>query len=164
MTRNGYIKQIHTIAYRDLRLDEEQYREVVRNASSCGKESCGDLSLQDLELVLVAFRRLQRTLKPGAAVNAHVPSAPGRGNLAQHRMIARLMDLLGWDWSQTAKLCKRLTGHNNTRRCNAAELRALITAMVAMIEQNQASGKRTLPESELTAFRLHTRRHTGAEI
>lgn len=163
MTRNGYIKQIHTIAYRDLRLDEEQYREVVRNASSSGSDSCADLSMQDLELVLVAFRRLQRTLKPGAAVNAHVPSAPGRGNLAQHRMIARLMDLLGWDWTQTAKLCKRLTGHRNTRQCTAMELRTLITAMIAMIEQNHESGRRPLTEGELVTFHHYTRHRAGVE-
>lgn len=146
MTRACLIKRIHTLAYRDLRLDEATYRSVVRAASDREKDSCSELDTRELELVLAALRRFSGS------------RAAARTNEPQHKMIARLMDLLGWNWSATAKLCKRLTGWDNTRKCSSAELRTVITAMINIIEQNQASGKRVLSYTQLCEFRRHTRR------
>lgn len=162
MTRFSLIKQIHTLAYRDLRLDEETYRMVVRCSNDREKDSCSDLAERELELVLAALRRLLRRSPYGQAVatGRRTSTRPAKPvpNKSQHGMIAHLMEYLGWSWPQTAKLCKRLTGWDNTRKCSAAELRKVILAMVAVIEQNHASGKRTLSHTDLFEFRRHTQR------
>ena len=146
--RAQLIKRIHTVAYSELKLDEATYRTIVLAANDRDKTSCSDLYDRELELVLATLRRLSG----GRAAASAVP------NESQHKMIAKLMDLLGWNWSQTAKLCKRLTGWDNTKKCSAAELRIVLTAMINIVEQNHASGKRGLSHTELFEFRRHTRR------
>ena len=146
--RAQLIKRIHTVAYSELKLDEATYRTIVLAANDRDKTSCSDLYDRELELVLATLRRLSG----GRAAASAVP------NESQHKMIARLMEYLNWSWSQTAKLCKRITGWDNTRKCSAAELRKVLLAMIAIVEQNHASGKRILSHTELFEFRRHTRR------
>ncbi len=147
MNRPDLIRRIHSVAYGRLKLDEETYRTIVLAANDRGKTSCTDLTDHELELVLVALRRLSGS------------RAAARSNEPQHNMIPHLMEYLGWSWKQTSALCKRLTGWDNTRKCSAAELRKVITAMIAMIEQNHESGRRTLSHTELFEFRRYTRRN-----
>lgn len=146
LTYSHAVRDIHIIK-NQAGLDEETYRDIVEQVT--GKRSVKDLPLRELELVLVALRRIGSSGR--AAANA-------KTNGPQHGMIAHLMEYLGWNWQQTAKLCKRITGWSNTQKCSAAELRKVITAMVHMVEQNHTSGKRTLTHTELFEFRRHTQR------
>lgn len=152
MNRQHLIRRIHAIAYGRLKLEEGDYRTLLATANDRGKTSTKDLTDGELLLVLAALQRLSGS-RAAASVNE-----------PQHKMIARLMDYLGWSWQQTAKLCKRITGYDDTRKCSAAELRKLITAMIAIVEQNHASGKRTLSHTELFDFRRYTRRPRAEAI
>jgi phage gp16-like protein len=152
MNRQHLIRRIHAIAYGRLKLEEGDYRTLLATANDRGKTSTKDLTDGELLLVLAALQRLSGS-RAAASVNE-----------PQHKMIARLMHYLGWSWQQTAKLCKRITGYDDTRKCSAAELRKLITAMIAIVEQNHASGKRTLSHTELFDFRRYTRRPRAEAI
>lgn len=151
MNRQHLIRRIHAIAYGRLKLEEGDYRTLLATANDRGKTSTKDLTDGELLLVLAALQRLSGS------------RAAARSNEPQHNMIPHLMEYLGWNWQQTAKLCKRITGWDNTRKCSAAELRKVITAMIAMVEQNHASGKRVLSHTELFEFRQHTRRSRPLE-
>lgn len=144
--RATLVKRIHSVACGQLKLDEGTYRTILLAANDQGKTSCNDLTDHELELVLVALRRLSGS------------RAAAWSNEPQHKMIPHLMEYLGWDWQQTSKLCRRITGWDTTRKCSAAELRKVVLAMIAMVEQNHASGKRLLSHTELFEFRRHTRR------
>ena len=148
--RKSLIRQVHILAYQKLKMSEDEYRQVVESVT--GERSVGDLPAEKIEKVLVALRRI-----PIGTLGGHQREGPGRQhvNRPQQGLIAHLMEYLGWNWSSTAKFCKRITGHPDTRACDAAELRKVIRGMIALIEQDVASGRiRMTTEQQIHFKRL----------
>ena len=155
MERKALIGKVHAIAFGELKLDRETYEIVVEGAT--GARSVKDLPSTEIEKVLVALRRFQRTGtgRPptrGARTGQHQ-------NVPQHKKIARLMDYLRWNWTATAKMCNRITGKSDTRDCDAIELRKLILAMIQMVDQNIESGKLVLTPQQTAEFRFYSQLH-----
>lgn len=149
MTRKQLNYNIRRYAHYVLKLDEDQYREIVDTVTN--KRHITDCTQEEAELVFAALKNFSR---------AGRPPAHGGPNAPQHRFIARLMEYLDWSWKQTAAFCQRIVGRPDTRSCDAAELRKVIRGMIAMIEQNIASGRLKLTPYQLTEFRKHTQRET----
>ena len=148
IARKSLIRQVHVLAYQRLRLSEDEYRQIVQDVT--GERSIGNLPAIEIEKVLVALRRI-----PLGTLGGHQGEAPGRqhGNRPQQGLIAHLMGYLKWDWRSTAKFCKRITGHSDTRQCDSAELRKVIRGMIALIEQDVASGRIHLSTEQQIHFK-----------
>lgn len=148
------VRDIHIIK-QQVGLDDELYRDIVEQVT--GERSVKGLPLGELENVLVALRRFQSAA--GRPPTRKSRDQHASGIASQQRIIPHLMEYLGWDsWRPVSNLCKRITGWDDTRKCSTAELRKVILAMVAMIERNHETGKRTLTHTELFEFRTFTRR------
>lgn len=155
MNRAELIKRIHVVK-RQAGLSDDQYRAHLEKAS--GHRSCALMNEEELNRVLAALRQIT----VGAV--GRPPMRKGRGQHPKlnrtgdmHRKIARLMDYLGWSWKNTAGFCHRIVGEDDTRKCDAKQLRKVILGMTAMIEQKIASGELKLTHTELFEFRRHTR-------
>lgn len=148
ISRKSLIRQVHVLAYQRLKMTEEDYRQIVESVT--GKRSVGDLPAIEIEKVLVALRRI-----PLGTLGGHHAEGAGRqhANRPQQGLIAHLMEYLGWNWSSTAKFCKRITGKPDTRGCDAAELRKVILGMMALIEQDVASGRIHLSTEQQIHFK-----------
>ncbi len=147
MIRSELNRSIGALAYGRLKLDEETYRTLV---ASIDPKSEGHVTRCDDEhanLVLLTLRQI--------ASNNPV----GQKNARQHKFIARLMDHLKWNWTDTAKFCHRQTGKKTTRACNAFELTKIVNGMIALIDRDIASGKLQLSPEQLSAYERHTKRH-----
>ena len=147
--------QIRAFAHGTLKIDEDAYRQVIRDVTT-GKEHITKCTDQEAELVLTALRRFHegRFGSPAMGLPGR-PSTPD-GLKRQHKMLPRLMALLRWDWRATARFCFKVTGHNRTDKCNAAELAKVIAGMVQIVEHDLAAGKITMTDAELQEFRSHT--------
>jgi hypothetical protein len=134
--RKSLIRQVHVLAYQRLKFSEEEYRQIVESVT--GKRSVGELPALEIEKVLVALRRI-----PLGTLGGHHAEGAGRqhANRPQQGLIAHLMEYLGWRWTSTAKFCTRITGKSDTRACDASELRKVILGMIALVEQDVASGR-----------------------
>ena len=145
MTRAELIKTIH-VQKRDLSLDEDNYRLILESIS--GKRSCANMDDEHLNLVSLALSKMldNRGTSPGT-----------RKNPNQQGFIARLMDYLHWDWSNTASFCLKLTGKKSTRACSAGELSKIIRGMIAIIDQDIERGKLSLSHTQRFEFERHVK-------
>ena len=152
--RAKLIRQVHVLAYSRLKLTEEEYRLIVETVTH--ETSVKDLPASEIEKVLVALRRI-----PMGELGGHHADGAGRQHsiALQQRLIAHLMEYLAWNWASTASFCKRITGKDDTRSCTSAELRKLIRGMIAIIEQNIASGKLTLTNEQQVRFKRMANPH-----
>lgn len=154
---------IRAFAHGTLKLDEETYRQVIRDVTM-NREHITQCTDQEAELVLIALRRFHA----GRLVAAPKGDLPGRpptqtGLERQHTILPRLMEILRWDWKSTAGFCKKVTGRNRTDKCSPAELAKVIAGMVQIVEHDIALGKITMTPEELAAFRRHTQPHHREE-
>jgi hypothetical protein len=129
MNRSALNQKIGALAFGRLHLSEEVYRQIVVSIDSKSEGHVTRCDDESANLVLIALRRLADK----------TPVA--RKNEAQQRKIARLMDYLKWNWTNTAEFCKRQIGKTSTRSCTPLELTKIINGMVAIIDGNIASGK-----------------------
>lgn len=151
MDRKELNRKIGALAHGRLKLEGEMYRTIV---ASIDPKSEGHVTRCDDEhanLVLIALRRIAEK------------NPPEQKNVKQHKFIARLMDHLNWKWKNTADFCKHQTGKNSTRACNALELSKIINGMIAIIDQDIASGKLQLSPKQLEDYQRHTKRHRHME-
>lgn len=156
MERTQLIKRIHTLAYRDLGLDEEAYRSIVDSITNM--RSVKDLGGEQLNLVLAYLERLHDGRLRSIPQSGNLPGRPPTetGLYRQHRIIARLMFILKWNWKSTAKFCDRVVGKKDTRKCDARELVKVIAGMIQIIETDIRAGKITMTDKALQEFRKHT--------
>lgn len=147
MLRKELNKKIGALAFGRLRLSEDIYRQIVVSIDPKSEGHVTRCDDESANLVLIALRRL-------ALQNPQTE----RGQ-KQHRFIARLMDYLRWNWKQTAAFCKKQTGKNSTRDCDAKELTKIVNGMVAIIDGNIATGKLQLSPEELSAYQHYTKRN-----
>jgi phage gp16-like protein len=145
MTRNDLIKKIHVIK-RDLGMIDEDYRMVLYNIS--GKTSCADIGIEELNLIAIALGKMMDNTGTGS---------PIKKNPDQHRFIARLMDILGWDWSRTAEYCQQITGKRTTKACTPVELSKIIRGMIATIDHHLEHGKIEMSHTEKFNYLQHTK-------
>lgn len=145
MTRAELIKKIH-VQKRDLSLDDDNYRLILESLS--GRRSCADMDDEHLNLVSLALSKMldNRGTRPGL-----------RKNPNQQAFIARLMDYLHWNWSNTATFCERLTGKKSTKACSAAELSKIIRGMIAIIDQDIEKGKLGLSHTQRFEYERHVK-------
>lgn len=164
MTRKQLNHYIRKFAHGTLGFDEEQYRSVIRDVTDT-KEHITHCTDEEAQLVLTALQRFHegRLNVPGRPPTRN--GAPARstgvrsGGERQHSIIPRLMSLLRWDWSDTARFCYRVTRKRDTRSCDTKELSKVIAGMVQIVERDIRVGKLTLAAEDLQKFRMHTQRY-----
>jgi phage gp16-like protein len=147
MNRNDFIKKIHVLK-RDLGMIDEDYRMVLYNIS--GKTSCKDIGIEELNLITIALGKM----KDNTGVAGQVKKNP-----QQHKMIARLMDILGWNWNRTAEYCEQITNKKSTKACSPQELSNIIRGMVATIDHHLSTGKIKMNHTERFEYDRHTKHH-----
>jgi hypothetical protein len=146
-SRTELNRKIGALAFGRLRLNEEDYREIV---ASIDPKSDGHVTQCDddhANLVLIALRRLA------------VTHPPKQTDTRQNKFIARLMQHLNWNWKNTADFCKHQTGKDSTRSCSSAELTKIVNGMIAIIDHDIAGGKLVLSPAALAEYRRHTQHH-----
>lgn len=142
---------IRAIAHGVLGIDEDLYRQIVSSVdpkSGGHITRCGD---EEANLVYMHLRKMKTNV---------IKSAPN----SQNKLIARLMDILGWRWSDTAGFCHRITGHRTTKLCNAAELSKVIRGMIGVIDYDLEKGKIQMTHTEKFEYERHTKSHRTLQI
>jgi hypothetical protein len=135
-------------------IDDDNFRQIVLDVEPRSEghlTHCGD---EEANLIMIPLRRVADRL-PATSSPRHAPCTM---HSAQNRMIARLMDYLGWRWSNTASLCKRMTGKPRTDKCTAHELSLIIRAMVSIIDGDLKTGKLKLSDEDLQDYLGHTKK------
>ena len=127
-------------------MTDEDYHLVLYNIS--GKTSCRDIGDEELNLISLALGKMMDNTGTGLAI---------RKNPNQHRFIARLMDHLGWSWSDTASFCERIVGKKSTKACNPSELSKLIRALIGVIDYKLEYGEITMSHTEKFNYLQHTK-------
>lgn len=155
MLRTELNKRIRALAHGTLGLTEDEYRTIV---SGVYEKSEGHISRCDDEHANLVWLQLCRMRDGKSAI-----SRPA-DNMLQQKFIARLMQHLGWNWQRTAEYCRRLTGKNNTRKCNTAELSKIIRGMIATIDHHLTAGKIVMTPAQRQEYEMHTKRHRGAKV
>ncbi|TAK51469.1 MAG: hypothetical protein EPO24_15895 [Bacteroidetes bacterium] len=153
MTRKELNHNIRALAHGTLGLTEEEYRLIVYNVY---QKSEGHITRCDDEHANLVMLHL-RQMRP---VGQHAMLS--NGNERQHKMIPRLMEILGWDWRRTAEFCLQVTGKKNTRQCDAVELSKLIRGMVAVIDSYLKKGRIRMTEAERSEYERHVRQQRGS--
>jgi ribosomal protein L30/L7E len=148
MNRKQLNHNVRALAHGTLGLNEEEYRTIVYNIYP---KSDGHISRCDDEhanLVLLHLKQMNSSV-------VRPDSSPNNSN--QQKLIARLMDILDWKWSDTAAFCLKITGHRTTRLCDAGELSKVIRGMIATIDHHLEHGKITMTRTERFEYERHVR-------
>ncbi|MGD0591065.1 MAG: phage protein GemA/Gp16 family protein [Bacteroidota bacterium] len=143
--RNFLIQRIHVLK-RDLSLDDETYRTILRSIS--GKESCADIDDEYLNLIKQQLESVQQRRQLGSSLKLK--------NENEHRKIAKLGFLLGWSWHDIAGFCFKQTGKRSTHTCDNLGLRKIISGMTNIINDKLADGSLKLAHKDLEIFLRHT--------
>jgi hypothetical protein len=138
----------HAIAHSRLGMDSEQFGILV---SAADPASDGHISRCSDETALNILIEIQKMARAGKASQS-----------SQQGQIARLMEILGWTWSNTAEYCFKITGKKNTKACNAPELSKIIRGMIATIDHHLASGRIVMNHTERFNYESHVRVHREA--
>jgi hypothetical protein len=136
-----------------LRISDDDFKQIVLGIESRSEGHITHCDDETANLVMISLRRIADRLP---AVSSPHALRPMRS--AQNRMIARLMDYLNWRWSNTASLCKRMTGKPRTEKCTPHELSIIIRAMVSIIDGDLKSGKLKLSGDALQDYLSHTKK------
>ncbi len=152
MTRPQLNHTVRKLAHGVLGLDEETYREIVRNIDA---KSGGHISRCDDEMANLVLL----TLRHAADARRGVSHTPKIQNEHQQRKIAKLGFLLGWSWHDIARFCFKQTGNRSTKQCNPKDLSKCVNGMVNIINGKLADGSLTLGHADLAAFLKYTQQH-----
>lgn len=148
MSRNSLIQRIHVLK-RDLSLDEETYRVILRSIS--GRDSCAVIDDEYLNLIKQQLEGMLNRMRAGSSLVLK--------NANEHRKIAKLGYLLGWSWHDIAGFCFKEVGRRSTHNCNAAELGKIINGMIALINDGLTRGTLKLAHPDLKDFLKYTQSH-----
>jgi phage gp16-like protein len=130
--RRRNLARLH-IAKKDLALDESTYREMLLNLT--GKGSSADFSPDD-------FRRIFAHLN-GCGWKARRKGQPKEKDMsAQMGKIKALLTQGKLSWAYAHAIAKQMYGVDKLQWCNAAQLQAVITALVKKIEKAPANKHR----------------------
>jgi phage gp16-like protein len=140
-SRNLLIQRIHVLK-RDLSLDDETYRVILR--SICGKDSCANIDDEYLNLIKQQMENMLDRMRSGSNLKLK--------NAQEHKKIAKLGYLLGWNWNDIAGFCFKETKKKSTQSCTAAELGKIINGMIALINDGLAKGTLKFAHPDLQAF------------
>lgn len=125
--RSRQLAAIH-VAKKNLGLDDESYRAVLRNAT--GLESAGDMDARQRAKVLADMRRRGFDRSPRrAATPALGPRPHNFRTNPQYSKIEALLHECGKGWSYAGGISRNMFGKPRIEMCSAAELRGIITAL-----------------------------------
>ena len=140
-----------------LRIGDDDFKQIVLGIEPRSEGHLTHCDDETANLVLISLRRLAERISPSQGEMSR-PAGQTGSTSHQARMIARLMDYLNWRWSNTASLCKRMTGKPRTDKCTPHELSLVIRAMVSIIDGDIASGKLKLSGQTLQDYLSHTKK------
>ena len=144
-SRSFLIQRIHVLK-RDLMLSDENYKIILESIS--GKFSCADIDDEYLNII--------KQQMEGMFDRMHAGSSLKLTNAQEHKKIAKLGYLLGWNWNDIAGFCFKEVKKKSTQSCTAAELGKIINGMIALINDGLATGKITLVHRDLEDFLKYT--------
>ncbi|MDP1675687.1 MAG: hypothetical protein Q8L88_02385 [Bacteroidota bacterium] len=150
MTRSELNKQIGVLVHAKLKLDEDIYRQIVYsidNNSGGFVRNCDD---ETANLVLIHLQRLADKKYSTHEVNKQSD---------QEKFVARLMDYLKWNWSNTSQFIFKITGKHHTSKCSTTELSKVIRGMVAIIDKDIECGKIVLHGETKMKYYRYTKNH-----
>ena len=151
MNRKQLNHDVRALVHGVLGLNEDEYRLIVYNVypkSNGHITGCDD---EHANLVLLQLRKMASSVQRTTA-------GPDK-NVPQQKLIARLMDILGWKWSDTAAYCLKITGHRTTKLCNAGELSKVIRGMIGTIDHHLNNRKIVMTPAQRAEYDRHTKRH-----
>jgi len=154
MMRSELNKQIGILVHAKLKLNEDDYRTIVHsidNNSGGFVRNCDD---ESANLVLIHLQQL---------VEKKHSTHETKKLSDQENFVARLMDYLSWNWSNTSKFIFKITGKHHTSKCSTSELSKVIRGMVAIIDKDIASGKIVLTGETKMKYYRYTKNHRTTE-
>lgn len=153
MTRTQINKEIGFLAHGKLKLADEDYRTIVR--SICEESGGFVRNIKDDETANLVLLHLR-----GLVDKRSNPSVKEQKKQSdQERFIARLMDHLGWTWSDTSRYMMDKVKKSHTSKCSTEELSKVIRGMIATIDHHIEKGKITMSDAELKEYRYKTHFH-----
>jgi phage major head subunit gpT-like protein len=144
-SRNSLIQRIHVLK-RDLSLDDETYRVILH--SICGKDSCAAIDDEYLNLIKQQMEGMLDRMRAGSSLKLT--------NVQEHKKIAKLGYLLGWNWHDIAGFCFKEVKKKSTQSCTAAELGKIINGMIALVNDGLSKGALKLHHQDLMDFLKYT--------
>jgi phage gp16-like protein len=127
--RNNQLAMIH-IAKKELGLDDDTYRGVLRLISNGRTDSSRELDYGERKKLLEHFEgRGWKNTKTAT------PKAAKKTNQDMIRKVGALLADMKLPWSYADGIAKRMFGRDRVQWCEAEELRAVIAALVKRQEQ-----------------------------
>jgi len=137
--RQRQLAAIH-LAKRDLGLDEENYRRVLRNAT--GLESAGEMTDEQRGKVLSEMRRRGFHASSARAEPRSLGRRPHNFETnPQYSKIEALLHETGKGWGYAAGIGSKMFGKAWIEMCSAAELRGIITALEKYRSRHESDEK-----------------------
>lgn len=127
--RNRDLAMIH-IGKRELRLDNERYRKIIKDVGKVESGSAKDLDKAGRKDVLLHFKKMgvRYIHKSAKASGMHIPPAMDRA--PQLSKIGAILADLGYPWSYADGIALKMFGIKKVRWLKPDQLRKVITALV----------------------------------
>jgi len=161
MTRNNRQKataQIH-IARKQLGLDEDTYRQMIRTATAGRRESCADCTIGELHQVLQHLRDRGFKARPRQRVGQHPGTPHNLDKKAGLQKIEALLAELKAPWAYADAIARQQYGIERVAWLKTPEqFKAMIAALHVELEKRQllAALEQLLAERNLTLAEIET--------
>ena len=127
MTRSDLNRKIGYYRHVILKLDEDIYRQIVRNIDNKSGGYVRNCGLEEANLVLLTLKNLAEKRTATREIKEHS---------RQENFIPVLMEYLNWKWGDTASFIYKVTGkHHHTSKCDTMQLSKVIRGMISIIDQ-----------------------------